>query len=41
MVNFYFKLEKIKETLVREANAAIMKYKEAYDANKKKDTTED
>lgn len=29
------------ETLVREANAAIMKYKEAYEANKRKDTSED
>ena len=28
------------ETLVREANSAISKYKDAYDANKKKDTSE-
>ena len=29
------------EVLVREANAAISKYKEAYDNNKKKDTSEE
>ena len=29
------------ETLVREANSAIMKYKEAYEANKRKDNSED
>ena len=29
------------ETLVREANNAITKYKEAYETNKKKDTSEE
>jgi len=29
------------EQLVREANNAISKYKEAYEANKKKDTSEE
>lgn len=36
-----FSFKKKQETLVREANAAIMKYKDAYEANKKKDTSED
>ena len=40
---FFFtitKKKKFQEALVREANNAIQKYKEAYETNKKKDTSE-
>lgn len=43
LISFSLQLQKKKifqEALVREANNAIQKYKEAYETNKKKDTSE-